>query len=142
MRVLVVAAVLALGGCCHRLHAAALDVPRGREHLGRVVAAVTSAAEASGLEALPPEQDVTGGWWEPQLVCAFAGAADPGSYGLALWVELEPVGLVVRIQQVYAGMAEPPVFRAALDRIRADLHASIPGVRVREGPDAWARRRR
>lgn len=139
MRVLLVVAVLALGGCCHRLHAAALDVPRGREHLGRVVAAVTSAAFANGMEAVSPEQDVTGGWWEPQLVCAFAGAADRGC---GLWVELDPVGLVVRIQQVTAGLAEPAEFRSALNRIRAELQTVVAGVRVREGAEAWARRRR
>lgn len=141
MRLLVIAAVLALGGC-HSLHAAALDVPPGRGHLGCVVAAVTSAALAAGMEVVPPEDDVTGGWWEPQLVCAFAGPADLGIFALGLWVELDAVGLVVRLQQYVPGPAESPEFRAALDLLRTDLVAVLPGVRVREGSEAWARRRR
>ncbi len=141
MRVLVVALATLLTGC-HTMHAAAIDVPPGGAHLAHVVAAVGSSAAAVGLVPVGPRADVAGTWWEPHVVCAFAEPAELELFALGLWVELDEVGVVVRLQQYHPGLAEPPVFRTVLDQLRARLTARVRGIHVREGADAWGPRRR
>ncbi|MCW8140379.1 MAG: hypothetical protein KIT58_15880 [Planctomycetota bacterium] len=136
MRLLLVLIVL-LGGC-HRLHLAVIDLPAGPGCLAEALEAAKAIAAAHGLEPVPPQQDLTAGdWWEPQLVCAFVGPGW-GSFGLVLWIELDPLGPVVWLQQYWPGWGAAPQFQAVL----ADVAARLPGRRVREGRDAWAWRAR